>query len=417
MVARAKLRREPRRLVDEVDRVDERAGREAAPVDDLDLVPRPQRRLPDQVAGPFQTLPWTRTRRGRSRDAMEQVAGLGVALGGANFDCHNRAGAWYARRAMEPPRPSVPARRGRRIARPTTGVGDRRRRARRLGGRRRSATASSSAPSSASPPASTPSTAATGSVLDDAAEPDRDAARRSRRCCRRSAGALVRARAAGLPRRRLAPRRLGARSGALGRRAEALASLLTRCAAGVGTSRPPGVVGVRDDASGRSRCSSCSIAVAVTEPAPRRSRPRSLYALAYTLRARALAAHVLRERGEARAEARHARSPSRSLALARRRPRRERRVPPGGRVRAPRVGLDPPRPARPVDQQGRRLPAARRARDDACSGSSSCACGSASAGPRQTVGEMIYEVAQTQVAEQGLPHEGDRHAGSRTSRR
>ena len=36
---------------------------------------------------------------------------------------------------------------------------------------------------------------------------------------------------------------------------------------------------------------------------------------------------------------------------------------------------------------------------------------------KQALGEQIYEIAQTQVAEQGLPHEGDRHAGSRTWRR
>ena len=36
---------------------------------------------------------------------------------------------------------------------------------------------------------------------------------------------------------------------------------------------------------------------------------------------------------------------------------------------------------------------------------------------RQTLGEVIYDVAQTQIAEQGLPSQGDRAAGSRTSRR
>ena len=30
-----------------------------------------------------------------------------------------------------------------------------------------------------------------------------------------------------------------------------------------------------------------------------------------------------------------------------------------------------------------------------------------SPGRRQTVGEVIYDIAQTQVAETGLPHEGD----------
>ena len=43
------------------------------------------------------------------------------------------------------------------------------------------------------------------------------------------------------------------------------------------------------------------------------------------------------------------------------------------RVRAPGVGVDPPRAARHVHQQGRRLPVRRRRRDDACSASGSCA--------------------------------------------
>ena len=38
-------------------------------------------------------------------------------------------------------------------------------------------------------------------------------------------------------------------------------------------------------------------------------------------------------------------------------------------------------------------------------------------GRRQAVGEIVYDVAQTQVAEQGLPTQGDRAAGSPTSRR
>ena len=68
------------------------------------------------------------------------------------------------------------------------------------------------------------------------------------------------------------------------------------------------------------------------------------------------------------------------------------------------MGPDPPRPARHVDQQGGRLPDARLGRHDARSGSSSCAARiGVEAGPRQTVGEQIYEVAQTQIAEQGLP--------------
>ena len=37
------------------------------------------------------------------------------------------------------------------------------------------------------------------------------------------------------------------------------------------------------------------------------------------------------------------------------------------------------------------------------------------AGTRQTYGEMIYDIAQTQVAETGPADEGDRRAGSRTS--
>ena len=38
-------------------------------------------------------------------------------------------------------------------------------------------------------------------------------------------------------------------------------------------------------------------------------------------------------------------------------------------------------------------------------------------GRRQAVGEIVYEIAQTQVAEQGLPTQGDRRCGSRTSPR
>ena len=37
-------------------------------------------------------------------------------------------------------------------------------------------------------------------------------------------------------------------------------------------------------------------------------------------------------------------------------------------------------------------------------------------GRRETIGEMVYEIAQTQVAEQGLPTRRSA-AGSRTSRR
>ena len=43
-------------------------------------------------------------------------------------------------------------------------------------------------------------------------------------------------------------------------------------------------------------------------------------------------------------------------------------------------------------------------RDDRCSGSSSCAAKlGRKPGRRETVGEMVYEIAQTQIAEQGLP--------------
>ena len=65
---------------------------------------------------------------------------------------------------------------------------------------------------------------------------------------------------------------------------------------------------------------------------------------------------------------------------------------------------DPPRPAEPLDHEGGRLPDARRASSRSCSGSSSCASKAARAGRRETVGELVYEIAQTQVAEQGLPH-------------
>ena len=37
-------------------------------------------------------------------------------------------------------------------------------------------------------------------------------------------------------------------------------------------------------------------------------------------------------------------------------------------------------------------------------------------GRKQTIGELVYEVAQIQVAEQGLPHKAIA-AGSRSSRR
>ena len=81
-----------------------------------------------------------------------------------------------------------------------------------------------------------------------------------------------------------------------------------------------------------------------------------------------------------------------------------------GRVRSvPRVGdervdADPHRPARHVDQQGRRVPHARRRSCRSCSASSSCGCASSERpGRRQTVGEIVYEMAQVQVAEQGLP--------------
>ena len=35
---------------------------------------------------------------------------------------------------------------------------------------------------------------------------------------------------------------------------------------------------------------------------------------------------------------------------------------------------------------------------------------------KQALGEIIYEIARVQVAEQGLPAEGDAHAGSPTAR-
>ena len=67
---------------------------------------------------------------------------------------------------------------------------------------------------------------------------------------------------------------------------------------------------------------------------------------------------------------------------------------------------DPPRPARPLDQQGGRLPAARRGLHDRARALPDARRRSAptSAGRRQALGEMVYEIAQTQIAEQGLPH-------------
>ena len=72
-------------------------------------------------------------------------------------------------------------------------------------------------------------------------------------------------------------------------------------------------------------------------------------------------------------------------------------------VDAPPVGLDPHRPDRHVDQQGRRLPAPRRAALDPARHRPDAGQDGQGSDRKQALGEIIYEIARVQVAEQGLP--------------
>jgi F-type H+-transporting ATPase subunit a len=67
------------------------------------------------------------------------------------------------------------------------------------------------------------------------------------------------------------------------------------------------------------------------------------------------------------------------------------------------VGPDPSRPAEPLDHEGRRLPDARHAADDRVRPLLHAPQDHRKTDRRETVGELVYELAQTQIAEQGLP--------------
>ena len=67
------------------------------------------------------------------------------------------------------------------------------------------------------------------------------------------------------------------------------------------------------------------------------------------------------------------------------------------------MGLDSRWPHRPFHQQGRRLPHARLSHHDGARDLPHARARGRQPGTRQTIGEQIYEVAQTQIAEQGLP--------------
>ncbi len=80
---------------------------------------------------------------------------------------------------------------------------------------------------------------------------------------------------------------------------------------------------------------------------------------------------------------------------------RTRQVRPDDGVRAARVDPDPPRPAQPLDHESGRLSDDRHAAHDPARDHGHASRSGPAA--RQALGEQIYEVAQTQVAEQGLP--------------
>src|SRR6266511_6045015 len=67
------------------------------------------------------------------------------------------------------------------------------------------------------------------------------------------------------------------------------------------------------------------------------------------------------------------------------------------------MGADSSRPARPVDKQGGRVRAARLPADDPARLRPHALRLTLRPGRRQTIGEWIYDIAQSNIAEQGLP--------------
>ena len=134
----------------------------------------------------------------------------------------------------------------------------------------------------------------------------------------------------------------------------------------------------------------------------RHGRRRGLRARVHG-RVRRVAGDVLRRGGEDVRLKGLARRRSSALALIAPAAASAGRLRPVGRVQAQGLGADPPRPARPVDQPGRRLPPRRRRAHDPARHRPMRWRVATVAGTRQTVGEVIYDIAQTQVAETGLP--------------
>ena len=173
------------------------------------------------------------------------------------------------------------------------------------------------------------------------------------------------ARAAGLPHRRLAARRLGARRGALGRACTASICSSHARARGPDTLRGSGV-----QAFG---LLFKLIAILVVLFAALAAKPHVAlaaaltYALAYTFELGLSLAALLRSGEAVRLRTSRRRGP-RARGAARARSRAGLR--PDDGVRAARVDLDPPRPAQPVDHEGRRVSDARHRADDRCSASS-----------------------------------------------
>ena len=131
-----------------------------------------------------------------------------------------------------------------------------------------------------------------------------------------------------------------------------------------------------------------------------------VYALAFTVEFGAVVDRVLRRGGEDRVRLRQALLVDAAASrCSRPRPPSRRGLRPVRRVRAQGLGADPPRrrstcrSTRPSSTSSLGAALSMPARDRA-----RCAGGSRqSPGTRQTVGEVIYDIAQTQVAETGLP--------------
>ena len=222
----------------------------------------------------------------------------------------------------------------------------------------RPASARSSAPSSGSSPGSVRSTSATGTPLMRARCPRHHGPSRAT-CCRRSAsGLVIAARAAGLPRRRLADRRVGARRRRSGSRCIAIDVLLRRARGDAGNLAASGVqaFGLFFKSIG---VLVVLIAAVVADPQARGRRGGDLRARLH-VRARPLARHLLREhadegpvpRRRTRWRSRCRRRRSRAASSTRR------------RSSSSTLALDPPRRARPLDHEGGRLPVHRRRADD-----------------------------------------------------